>query len=866
LYLCFKKAGFPVTKNIRLSLTQKLNSKLFFFFLLLISFVPGAINAQVAPEDTLKKVSVDTLDAEDDQTLESKISYLAEDSMVYIKSGAKVLLYGKAHVQYGDMDLKAEYIEIEYEKNLMIAYGKKDSLGKNVGTPVFKDGQQEMNAEKIMYNLKTKKGKIFNALTKQGELLVFGNEIKKDSTNIIYMKDMKCIPCKDEDARTIFRATKAKIIPDDKIVTGPMYLEIGGVPTPLALPFGFFPNTKKQKNGLLLPMPGKSASQGFFLQDGGYYMGINDQTDMVLKGDVYANGSWALRTTNNYYVVYKALGAVNLGYKQFNFGDKDIPSKFSTEKAYNVGWTHTQDNKSNPTIRFSANVNYVNNQRINRINAQNSGQFLNNTFQSNINFTKSFKLSSLSLNATHSQNSITHFSEITFPSLTYNVNRFFPFKREKAARQNVLDKIGINYLLEARNTLSGLDSTLFEGDLEKKLKYGVKHSVPISTNFNVLKYITVTPALNFSSVMYMKSTSKTFVTDSTPAGIIKTNPVDGFSAGYDANFSTAMNTKVFFDYFFMKGRLQQIRHLMIPTLTYSYRPDLGEPQYGFYKEVQRDTLGNKTSYSIFENTLFGGPARGTSNSLGINLSNNIEAKTRKKTDTGYVYNKSVLMQNLSLSTSYNFAADSFKMSAIGITARTKLFKYFDVVANSQYDPYAYDKTSGRVINKFAYDYNKTPARFKSANFAVTSSVSNNMLEAMKKKRNPTVTNGVESGAENDLNKGGKLPWNVYINYGLSFAPDVTRVDVIHPTQSLNLSGDVMPTKFWKIGITSGYDFTNRKLSYTSVNLYRDLKCWEARIDWVPFGANKSYRLVINLKSSMLKDFKIPYQNPAINNF
>ncbi|MBI2723280.1 MAG: LPS-assembly protein LptD [Bacteroidetes bacterium] len=847
-------------------MTKRPINKVFFFVAVLISLIPYAVNAQTQPQDSLKKVSVDTLSSDDNESLESRISYFAEDSTVFMAAISKVFLYGNAHVEYESMNLKAEFIEIDYSKNTVTAYGKKDSVGKNVGSPLFKDGIQEMSAEKIMYNLKSKKGKIFNATTKQGELLVFGKEIKKDSNNVIYLKDMRCIPCEAEDARTVFKASHAKIIPNDKIVTGPMFLEIGGVPTPLGLPFGYFPNTKKQHNGILLPQFGNSSTLGYNLRDGGFYWGINDKTDMIIRGDIYANGSWALKTTNNYLAMYKASGSVNLSYSRFNIGDRDIPLQFANEKSYTVKWVHNQDNKNNPSVRFSANVNYVNNQRINRLNALNSGQFLQNTFQSNINYTKSFKGSSLSLNATHNQNSIAKTAEVTFPALTYNINRFYPFKRENAVKQNVLDKIGVNYLLEARNTLSGGDSTLFNGNLEKKLKYGIKHSLPISTNFNVFKYITVTPAINLSSVMYTKSTRKSFIPDFTPKTNIKTDTVSGFVGGYDANFTTALNTKVFFDYAFRKGKVKQIRHLLIPTLTYSYRPDFGEEQYGFWKKVQVDTTGrNFQRYSIFDNTLFGGPAPGKTNALGINLNNNIEAKIRKATDTGFVYNKTTLIQNISLNTNYNFAADSFKMSLIGISARTKLFRYFDVVANTSLDPYGYDKTTKKRSKEFSYNSNQQAVQFKNANLAVNTSFGSNQLEAMRKTRQPpNMTNGAEPGAIDDVDKQEKLPWNVNVYYNLTL--DNFNYSTLKPIQTLNFSGDIAPTKFWKLGITSGFDFTNKRISYTSLNIYRDMKCWEARIDWVPFGIRKSYYLTINLKSSMLRDFKIPRRSLPIDNF
>jgi len=826
-----------------------------------------AIYAQATPLDTIKKVNTDTLTSDDGgETLDSKVDYKADDSIVYLANKKIAILYGNANVIYEGMNVTAQVIEIDYSTNIITAYGLPDSTGKLAGTPVFKDGEQEMNAEKIMFNLKSKKGKIFNALTKQGELLVYGNEIKKDSNNVIYMKNMKCIPCEFADSRTVFRATKAKIIPNDKIITGPMYLEIGGVPTPLGLPFGFFPNTKKQHNGILLPFYGNSPAQGFFLRDGGFYFGINDKTDMIVRGDIYSNGSWGVRTTNNYNVLYKATGAINLGFSQFNVGDRDIPADYKKFQSYNIAWSHRQDNKNNPRVNFGANVNYQNS-LYNKYNALNSGQYLTNTFQSNINFSRAFKIGSLSLNATHNQNTNTKQVDITFPQLTFNVNRFYPFKRENAVKQNVLDKIGVNYLFEARNTLSGYDSTIFKGDIEKNMKYGVRHSLPISTNFNLFKYITVTPAVNLSSVMYTKTTRRKLLQDELSRYKDSAQIVNSFDVGYDASFSTAFNTKVFSDYMFKRGKLKQIRHLLIPTLTYVYRPDFSEEQYGFYKSTLTDTSGKTKQYSIFENTIFGGPSAGAQNALNINLSNNIEAKLKQQTDTGVAYKKVVVLQNLGVTGGYNFAADSFQMSQIGITARNKIWQFFDVVAGVNYDPYGYDKTAKRRVAEYAQNYNGTLLRFMNANFAINATFGSNSLEALRKaKQAPSLTNGAERGAAKALAPEEKLPWNLSVFFNYNITPDQLDASKLKSTQTLNFSGDLAPTKYWKLGVTSGYDFVNKQLSYTSFDIYRDLKCWEARIGWVPFGFRKSYNLTINLKTGMLNDVKVPRQREWYDNF
>lgn len=799
--------------------------------------------------------------------LTSQVEYSAEDSIVGLPGRGKVFLYGKARVKYEGVEMNSEIIEIDYGTNVMSAYGRIDSTGQVIGNPVFTEGSQPpMEAKKIMFNLKTGKGKIFNALTKQGELLVIGSEIKKDSNDVIYMKDMRCIPCQEADARTIFVASRAKIIPDDKIVTGPMYLEIGGVPTPLGLPFGYFPNTKKQHDGILMPQFGNSPQYGYNLQNGGFYIGINDKTDMVIHGDIFANGSFGLRTTNNYKVLYKAAGSVNLGYSRYNNGDRDVKSQYYQSSTYMIRWQHTQDNKFNPSITFNANVNYQSNQKINRLVAANTEQFLQSQFISNIAFAKSFKTSLLSLTARQEQNTQTKQITIVLPTLSYYVNAFYPFKNESHVRQNVVDKIKMSYRLEASNQMTGKDtSTLFKGDWTDNLRYGLTHAIPISTNFNIFKFITATPQLNLNSMMTTKTIHKDFVTTysttsdgerDTVIKAVKTNTVKEFAMGYDANFSTNFSTKVYFDYFFRKGKVSQIRHLMIPNLTYQYRPDLGEEQYGFWKQVQLDSLGNKGYYSIFENSVYTGPARGKTNALAFSLSNNIEAKLKQKTDTGTTFKKVKLIQDLSVSTNYNFAADSFRLQTINMSGRTILFKYFNLVASSVFDPYAYDHTAQRRSSDFSYNRGEGLARWVNGVLSVNTSLGSNMIEAMKRaKEKPQMSSGAERGIDNDLNNSEKLAWNINLAYNLA----LTNLDdrVYLPSQTLQLSGDIKPTKWWKIGVSSGFNFTSMTVSRTQFTISRDLKCWVANIEWVPFGIGKRYAVGLALKTSMLSDFKIP---------
>lgn len=794
------------------------------------------------------------------EPLTSKIIYNARDSIRYETEGQKIFLFGDAFVKYEEMELKAEFFEIDNQKNTITAFGKKDSLGIETGNPIFNDGNKEVVCGKMVYNLKTKKGKIYNILTKEGNLILKGKEVKKDSNDVSYFKDLSCIPCEQEDSRTIFKTKKAKIIPNDKIVTGPLYLEIGGVPTPLAIPFGFIPNTKKRHSGILIPFYGNSANLGFYLKDGGFYWGISDKTDMTIRGDIYSYGSWGLKTLNNYNVNYKFNGSLALGYSEFNAGEKEIPGTLSKQKDFSISWRHSQDQKNNPNTSFSSNVN-IRSSKYNKFNSTTTGDYLTNTFQSNINYTKTFKLASLSLNARHNQNTRTKQMDITFPELTFNLNRFYPFKNENRIIQTPLDKIGISYLFESRNTLSGIDSLIFKGNIGDSLKYGVRHSLPISTNITLFKYFTITPSLNLSSVMYTKVQEKYF--DPISDGI-KSSTVNKFSTGYDANFNTSLTTQIFMDYFFKSKKIKQIRHLLIPSINYTYRPDYGEKKFGFWKEVMNPNNNSSTKYSIFEKSLFNGPQQGKQNSLGVNLNNNFEAKIRKKTDTGDVYNKIVLLQNLSFSGNYNLAADSFKMSIISASGRSKIWKFFDLNFNATFDPYAYNNETNRRTINFTFNENGKLTRFTHGDISLSSNFESSSL--IKK---TTTQTDLKTGTEKQTNtpnneqKQEQLPWNLMIAYNISF--DRNFSSKFTKVQTLVFNAGINITKFWKVNVNSGFDFTSNKLSYTSVSIYRDMHCWEARIQWVPIGFNKSYSITINLKSSMFSDIKIPRQRQWYDN-
>jgi len=784
------------------------------------------------PDSQIVKVDTLTKDVFDDE-----INYSARDSIRFETDSQKIYLFGAAMVEYGDVSLKADLIEIDNKNNLVTANGVIDSTGKLVGTPEFKDKDNEMRSEKIIYNTKTKKGKIYGVYTKQADMIIYGEQIKKDSNNVLYIKNAKCIPCEFEDSKFYFRAKKAKIIPDDKIVTGPLFVEISNVPTPFGLPFGYFPNVKnKSKAGILIPFYGESPGLGFFLKDGGFFIPINDRLNTQFRGDIYTQGSWGLRNQTDYYVRYKYAGNVSVGYSIFNMGEKEIPSSFSQRKDFFIRWVHTQDMKNKPNVRFSANVN-AGSSKYNQLNNMNTAQYLTNTFQSNINYSRSFKYSNLSVNARHNQNTLTKDVEVTFPELTFNVNRFFPFKNETRSKQNWIDKIGVSYLFESKAFLREKDSLFFKEQSVNKIQYGARHTLPISTNINLLKYFTLSPAANFSSVMYYKTIRK--VWDPLTETLVQ-DTVEAVKTSLDASFSANLATQLYGDYVFRKAkRLKQIRHAIIPSAGVSYHPDLINPNYGFYKNVQYDTLGNTQNYSIFENGIYGGPNGIESGVLNFNINNSLEAKIRKFDDSSFTDRKVPLLQNLSISGSYVISAKQYNWSLLSVTGRTRIWKNIDLLFGSAFDPYSLDSL-GRRQSKTEWTENQVVARFVTGNLAVNANFSRDMFKK------------ADANAAVSSNNG----WMLNTTYNLQFArPGLKQTEFF--TQTLNFNGDVSVTKNWRIGFNSGWDFTAKNFSYTSFSVYRDLRCWEARVEWVPFGFNKRYTISFNLKSSALRDVKIP---------
>ncbi len=819
---------------------------------MLITEISTALAFQVIPvTDTTQQV-VDTIKktAQTGSFLNEKVIYSATDSMIIDKVNQKAYLFNNAVVLYDGLNLKAGYIEIDFGKDLVYATTIKDSSGKDVQKPVFEQGEDKFTAEKIVYNFKTKKGKITDVITQQGEGYIHGRDIKKDTNNVYYVGHGKYTTCDLEHPHFYIGANKIKVIPDDKIVTGPAVLWIADIPTPLAIPFGYFPNKKGRASGILIPTYGESTSLGFFLKGGGFYFGKNEHIDLALTGDIYSNGSFGAHTQSNYKKRYKYSGGVNISYSRFIEGDKALPNATSRNDFF-IRWSHTQDPKSRPSSRFSANVN-AGTSSYNKYNGNVTGDYLSNTFQSNISYSKSFTGTpfNFSANARHSQNTLTKKVDLSLPELAFNMNRIYPFKNKNSTTNKWYDKIGISASANARNDINAYDTTLFTNSTFTQMKNGVHLSVPISTSFNVLKYFTFTPTINTGSSIYYQTVHKRY--DPTINSVL-TDTVTGVKIANDYSFTSGLSTRLYGDYFFKSKHLKQIRHVATPTISASYRPDFSAAQFGYYKKIEGDASGNMAKYSIFENGIYGSPSSGKSGLIGFNLNNTLEAKIRHETDSGKVDKKVPLLESFNVGFSYNLAAKNYNWSNIIINGRTKLFGKLDINAGANLDPYQIDSLGNR-IDKYEMANNRI-GRLVSSNISLSTNLRSKQGTGNKPK---TSTAGTPDeldyiNSHQDAYVDFNIPWNLNIYYNLNYSkPGIKETT----SQSVTFNGDLSLTKKWKISVSSGYDFTRKEMTLTSVNVYRDLHCWEMRFNWVPFGFRQSFSLDINVKSSILKDLKL----------
>lgn len=773
--------------------------------------------------------------------LSDQVKYKARDSIRFNLKKKKIFLYGDAKVDYQNISLNAEQIVIDWETSLVNATGVFDSTGKRIGSPVFSQGGQTFDAFEIDYNFRTEKGRIKKVSTQEGQGYLQGETVFRDANKNFLVNGGRYTTCNLPDHQHFYiRANKIKVIPNDKIITGPANLVIEDVPTPLVVPFGFFPNTTRNKSGILVPTYGDSPELGLFLQQGGYFFNISPNFQAALTGTIYSRGSWGLQGLTNYNYRYKFDGVFDVRYSKILRGDPELLGSL-VNRDFFITWRHNQSPKARPNSQFSANVQAGTN-NFNALNSFNTQNIVTNTFQSNITYTKTFPRSpfSLSLNAGHTQNTQTRVVSITAPQLQLNMNRIFPFKsKNTVGNPKWFEKIGITYTLNGRNTITQPDTLLGRGGIVRQMSNGLQHTIPIATSFQMGKYFTVSPGMNILGRGYFSRLEKRFDPDK---GNFVNDTIQGFWAPHEVNFNTSVSTRVFSMLYLGKNI---IRHVVVPTLGFSYQPDYSTRRFGFFGPDNAPA-----SYSPYQIGIFGEPSVGRRGVVSLGLNSNLEAKFKSKRDTtGTGFKKVTLLDAFNINSGYNLAADSLQFQPVVFNLRTRLFKKLDVVFSQNWDVYAINPLNNQRINTFQYEVNGNLLRTVTRNLALTT----NLASAAPKRKSALSPEQKaildrERGMYVDFN----VPWTLNATFNLAFNP----LSTVKSSAILNINGDVNLTDKWKIGFVSGYDFNQKALSFTSFDIYRDLHCWEMRINYIPFGFQRSYRLTINVKASVLQDLKL----------
>jgi len=798
--------------------------------------------------------------------LKDKVTYKADDSIRMNWLEQKAYLYHNAEVNYDGIDLKAEYIELDFKNNTVYAVGVPDSVGKVVGNPVFKDGNDEFKTTSIHYNFETRVG-IVNDVTKhEGDLYVWLSKGKKMSDNITYVKSGHFTTCSAPHPHYRIRYKKGKIIPNDKIVTGPIYMEIEDIPIPLIIPFGFIPNKKGRSNGVLIPSYGYTENRGYNLTDGGYYWGLGPHMDLALRGDIYSRGSWGLKAHSRYNFRYRGSGALDIRYANNKVGETDAYN-FTEDQSFFVRWNHRQDPKANPNSDFSADVNFGST-NYNTLNSTNSQDYLTNTFHSSIAYRATLWSNyNFTANLGHSQNSQTGAINMKLPVISFSTPRFYPFKRKHPiGSKKWYEKIMLSYRMDANNELNTVDSMFSHNNLEDFDK-GVKHVIPLSSSINMGHFVWTNSA-NFTERWYFQSTKKNWVDTTYEGGDtimphVVTDMYSDFSAVHEYSFSSSINTRIYGMYIAKKGPIKALRHVMTPTLGFSYHPDFGAAKYNYF-DTYIDEDGKEIRYSRFEGQMYGAPPDGKSGRVNFSLDNNFELKVRDRKDTLKGTRKIKLIESLLIATSYDLAKTEFQLAPLSVMARTTLFKNMSIRFAGYWDFYAYDD-KGQRINKFNWEVGNSILHKNRSewNFGFNYNINHNKLKQKRQKKYES-----DKGTEEELNEVNNHPdhyvdfnnpWNLNLRYTWRYTNVYNITDIVYDKkiiQTIEFSGDVNITKKWKIGVRSGWDFERHDFSYTSIDIYRDLHCWELMFNWIPIGPRRSYNLTVRVKSPILQDLKL----------
>lgn len=842
--------------------------------------------------------------------LDNQVVFSSKDSMVLL-GRSRTFMYGDGKVTYGEIKLDADNIEMDINSSTVYAVGTTDTLGEVKGSPVFVDGGDNYESETMSYNFKTQKGYITNVITQQGEGYLTGGQTKKLDNGEFYVKNGRYTTCDDhENPHFYMQLTKAKVKPKSNIVTGPAYMVLAGLPLPLAVPFGYFPFSEKYSSGVIFPSFGDDYNRGFYLDNGGYYFAISDNIDLALTGQIYTKGSWGLTARSNYRKRYKYSGSFNMSYLKSIYGEKGSPD-YSTSTNFQILWNHSQDAKANPNLTFSASVNFsTSGYSRNDVNSYYSSSFTENTKSSTVNMTYKFPGTkwSLSTTANISQRSNDSTLTVGFPNVTVTMAQLAPFKRKKAVgAEKWYEKIKLSYSGQFQNSLTAKQNEFFKKSLIKDWRNGMKHYVPISATFNVLNYINITPNLTFTDRMYTSKVRRQW--DPGASAEVRDTTYSLYNV-WDFSASVSMDTKIY-GFFqplpFLGDKVKMIRHVMTPSISFTASPDFSSPFFGYYGTYEYTNQQGKlvsNKYSMFPNALFGVPGQGKTGMVTLSLANNLEMKV--KTDNDSIGEKKVsLIENFTVSQSYNFAADSLNWSNISTSLLLRLTKNFNLNLAATWDVYTYKlnasgnpyrsnttrlqagKGLGRLSStgtSFSYTFNNDTFRKLFKRGEASDADKARDKAATKPDDEDSATDDFDgTQTRNSKAPGGKdgdleltdegyvkwdCPWSLSVNYSVNYGYGAFNKEKMEYdgkiTQNLSFSGNIRPTKNWNFSFSASYNFDTHRLAYMNCNVSRDLHCFVMSASFVPVGPYKSYNFHIAVKSSLLSDLKYDKRSSTSN--
>ncbi len=846
----------------------------------------------------------DSLSNKKKPLLLSKVKYSSKDYTKIDTKESKIYLYNNATLDYQDVSLKSGIIVMDYKNDLVYAGRIKDEKGNLIQPPVFKQKENEVFPDSVILNMKTKKALIWNSRTKQSEMNIKTEFTKRYNDSVYYIKEAILTTAEDvENPEYHIKVNKGKLIPGKKIIAGPSHLYIENVPTPLFVPFGYFPSSQKKRSGIIFPVFGENRNIGYFIQNGGYYLAISDNIDVNILGDYYTNGSYGVNISSRYLFRYRFGGNFNFRFENLVNGERGI-NGYNQRRIYNFRWSHSPDIKSSPNSRFSVSANFGSSTYYqNSLNQFNSSNFLNNTLSSSMSYSRSFPTRpriNMSFTSNMNQNTRTQDVNLSLPTMQVNMDRVFPFAPKTGSKKGVLQNINFQYSVRAENRMTFKDSLLFDDRMFENSRTGARHNLPFSTNLKVMKYLSFSINGNFEEVW--TGNMVRYRLDKEENKVVK-DELREFGAFRQYNWGVSLGTTLYGTFnFWRTSVVQSIRHVLRPSLTYGERPSFQQ-----YFDQVIDENGNVREYNPFENSLFGRPSNNRSRNLGIAVSNLFEAKVKQR-DTAKGLKKIKLLNNVNLSTSYNFEAESFKLAPIRVNTGVSLFKgKLNVNMAGVLDPYALDGNNSR-IDTYAISAGQGLARLTTANINTGYSFNNESFAFLKRKKNTKNSEDEEDEEEeeegnledsylNDPLGGGRtddlfgvsedftnrqnssfntknepsndepnrgkyytnIPWSLRVSYALTYNNTSQQSEITN--HSLMFSGDISLTPSWKIGASSGYDLKRNDFTYTQMRFERDLKSWRMNFSWVPFSARSSWHFFIGVRASILSDLKYEQRRP-----